>query len=380
MVSTLLRSKMNWSKKLYISILMIGFIYGALTSLLYVLEEPTTFEETFLREGVASFPSLTFCFRQYEMDNFTTFSDVKLRLKQLEDVHNIQCTLEAWGKGIQRGFFDLRNETILMQKFNSTLEKTWMYFAMIQSEYLKPLIPCFTINVPTLQHQLQESFKIRIYMYQTSTKGYYFTKDEKKQWRHNYELDMSSESLEILRPQEGKFEYLLETHTVSVKRSKYDCYLDNSMYFTDCIEEFYAQQLNCSLPWTSTYGRKCSTALELKKYRMISDSITSPKMTDQIKGCFKPNCKKTSWTKNSFDENWDSSEHNRTELVIDLPYSAKVMVKQEIKLAGVSTFIADCGSYLGLFLGASLLSLTDLIVSYIITFKRAFLQRKNNLV
>ena len=369
---------MNWSKKLYITTLLLGFIYGALKSLLYVLDEPTTFEETFLESGAASFPSLTFCFRQYEADNFTTFSDVMLRLKQLEDDHNVQCTLEVWGKGIERQFFDLRNETVLGQKF-----KVWNYFAMMQSEYLKPLIPCFTVNVPTLKHQLQESFKVRIYMFQTSPKGYYFTKDEKKQLRHNYEIDWNSESFEILRPQGGKFEYLLETQIVSVKRSKYDCYEDNSMYFTDCIDEFYAQQLNCSLPWTSTYGiSKCESAMELKKFRDISDSITSQTMIEQIKakGCLKPNCKKTTWTKNTFDENWDSSNYNRTELIIDLPYSAKVIVKQEIKLADVSTFIADCGSYLGLFLGGSVLSLTDLIVAYIIRFKRTFLQRNNNLV
>ena len=156
------------------------------------------------------------------------------------------------------------------------------------------------------------------------------------------------------------------------------------MYFTDCIDEFYAQQLNCSLPWTSTYyGRsKCESAVELRKFREISDSITSQTMIKQIKakGCLKPNCKKTTWTKNTFDENWDSSNYNRTELIIDLPYSAKVIVKQEIKLADVSTFIADCGSYLGLFLGGSVLSLTDLIVAYIIRIKRTFIQRNNNLV
>ena len=107
---------------------MMGFIYGALTSLFYVLEEPTTFEETFLKDGAASFPSLTFCFRQYEMDNFNTFSDVMLRLKQLEDVHNIQCTLEVWGKGIERHFFDLRNETIL---FISTRIKKIYFFPFL---------------------------------------------------------------------------------------------------------------------------------------------------------------------------------------------------------------------------------------------------------
>ena len=58
--------------------------------------------------------------------------------------------------------------------------------------------------------------------------------------------------------------------------------------------------------------------------------------------------------------------------MIDLPYSAKVYVKQEIKLADMSNFIADCGPYLGLFFGASLLSLTDLIVSHLLRIQRAY--------
>ena len=86
----------------------------------------------------------------------------------------------------------------------------------------------------------------------------------------------------------------------------------------ECIQEFYAEQLQCSLPWTIIIGRKCETAEELQKYRILSDSITSQTMTDQIraKGCFKQNCKKTTWTKNSFDEKWPRS--NRTKLPIGL--------------------------------------------------------------
>ena len=367
---------MNCYKKLYISTLFIAFSYGALRSLLYVLDEPTTFDESVLEDGAATFPSLTICFREYELDNFTTFIDVVQRIEQLQNVQNIQCSLEIWGKGIQRQFFDLKNESILVEKFNTTTNNVWLYFAMVQSEWLKPIVPCFTVTLPTLKHRLQESFRVRIYIYQKSALGYYFTKHESKQLRHDYEIEWNSDSFEILRPNEGKLEYLVEARTLSVKRLKYDCYEDNSMYFTDCIHEFYAEHLQCRLPWTTISGRKCETAEELQKYRILSDSITSQTMTNKIraKGCFKPNCKKTTWTKNSFDEKWPRSNRttNWTELMIDLPYSAKVYVKQEIKLADMSTFIADCGSYLGLFLGASLLSLTDLIVSHLLRIQRAY--------
>ena len=44
-----------------------------------------------------------------------------------------------------------------------------------------------------------------------------------------------------------------------------------------------------------------------------------------------------------------------------IPATAKVIQRKEIRLADYGTFIADMGSYLGLYLGASILSLTDMV-------------------
>ena len=85
------------------------------------------------------------------------------------------------------------------------------------------------------------------------------------------------------------------------------------------------------------------------------------------KGCFRPNCKQTTWTKNQFTNYWDNEGSAFVAFII--PSSAKVIQRKEIRLADFSTFIADCGSYLGLFLGASVLSLIDIVIAYI---KRTF--------
>ena len=65
---------MNRSKKLYVSCLLVAFLYSITTSYLFILEEPTSFEETVAFD--ASFPSLTICKRQWWADNFITFSDL----------------------------------------------------------------------------------------------------------------------------------------------------------------------------------------------------------------------------------------------------------------------------------------------------------------
>ena len=53
-----------------------------------------------------------------------------------------------------------------------------------------------------------------------------------------------------------------------------------------------------------------------------------------------------------------------TLLWFGLPSNTYTIRRQEILLADFSTFVADCGSYLGLFLGASVLSITDILGSF----------------
>ena len=139
------------------------------------------------------------------------------------------------------------------------------------------------------------------------------------------------------------------------------------MYITDCINEFYAEQLKCNLPWATKMDpdlKKCESEDELKQFRKLSMDITFPNLTEKIKdmGCFKPNCLQTTWTKNSNEAKWVME--NETELFVTITSKTKVIRRQEIRLADFSTFLADCGGYLGLFLGASLLSITDAIIAY----------------
>ena len=251
------------------------------------------------------------------------------------------------------------------------MNEIWDFSAMIQPHYDRPIVPCITINLPKLNHpwtKRQGHINARFRIYQSSQKGYYFTKHEYKQSRHNFDMEVSS-SLEMLFKQISHSERMLQRQTKSIKKAKYDCYEENSMYFTECIDEFYAEQLQCYLPWTKPNQdwkiKSCQTAEDLDKYRNLADSITSPNMTSKIKekGCFKPNCMKTTWVKDGYHD--QSKKSVQSQVYIAIPYTAKVIQRQEILLADFSTFLVDFGSYLGLFLGASALSLTDIAISQI---------------
>ena len=198
-----------------------------------------------------------------------------------------------------------------------------------------------------------------------ASQGYLVIKHEKLQLPNNYALDFNN--VELLANEAGYVQFMKETQTTSVKRSKYDCYEDDSMYITDCINEFYAKQLKCNLPWATKMDpdlKQCESKDELEQFRKLSVDITFSNNTEKIKemGCFKLNCLQTTWTKNSNEEKY--AMKNVTKLRIIMTAMSKVIRRQEIRLADFSTFLADCGGYLGLFLGASLLSITDAIIAY----------------
>ena len=230
-----------------------------------------------------------------------------------------------------------------------------------------PITPCFTLNIPLLDAPTQ-GYQYVGFEVKNDSRRLYYVKHEYKQSQHNFEIDRST-SFQILYPKRGTEEYLIQTETTSLKTSQYDCIEDNSMLRKDCIDEFITNELQCNLPWILTQDqiglRECQTEEDLKSYRNLSFEITSPILKQKLvnKGCFRPNCKQTTWTKNQFTNYWDNEGSAFVAFII--PSSAKVIQRKEIRLADFSTFIADCGSYLGLFLGASVLSLIDIVIAYI---------------
>ena len=75
---------MNTFKKLYISCLLVALLYSIITSYLFILEEPTSFEETVGYD--ASFPSFTICRRQFWPDNLITFLDL---MEEIRGFHRL---------------------------------------------------------------------------------------------------------------------------------------------------------------------------------------------------------------------------------------------------------------------------------------------------
>ena len=86
------------------------------------------------------------------------------------------------------------------------------------------------------------------------------------------------------------------------------------------------------------------------------------------KGCLKPNCKQSTWNNFPHSEMWNIGKPGH-KLCVVMSSMAKQIKRQEIRLCDFGTFLADVGSYLGLFLGASVLSISDNIIANLLSFK-----------
>ena len=171
-------------------------------------------------------------------------------------------------------------------------------------------------------------------------------------------------------PNQMRAEFLVQTETLSLKKKRYDCFEDNSMNFKDCMDDFIGEQLNCSLPWainTKVAYAVCKSKDDLDAFRNLSLNMDTEEIKAKIemKGCFKPNCKKTTWVKNQYSAKTgiEGSNSEYLRYYINIPSTMKILQKREVKIADFGTFVADFGGYLGLFLGASVLSLTDTIIA-----------------
>ena len=156
--------------------------------------------------------------------------------------------------------------------------------------------------------------------------------------------------------------------TEALKQKSFDCHEDNSMRKSECIDEYIIRQLNCSLPWSKVLSNleKCHGDEDLLNFRRLHSQITSEKSRLDLdkKGCFKPNCLQTKW-KDSY-VSWYKPDPNCTTIMIGVKHDTGTIRRKEILLADFSTFVVDCGSYLGLFLGASILSVSDIVLAYIL--------------
>ena len=191
--------------------------------------------------------------------------------------------------------------------------------------------------------------------------NYYFIEiHESGQSQYNYDVDLS------------KIEYLdKDSHVVytmsgqqdvvkRLKKSNFICHEDNSNQQPDCLNNYYASKLNCTLPWAHTDNQKhtgvCDGRDKFEEFRNLSMSIGEIEATNDLKsmGCLISNCLQNSWTIETSKKLKNPT--NSTYPYFTFSHKTKVLLRNEIELYTISSFFAEIGGYLGLFLGESMVS------------------------
>ena len=332
--------------------------------------EPTTFEETIIVNH-ATLPSITFCVDTWE-NNFTTFQDIMDAIDLEKDTINTWSSV--WGKNIENEYVDLKNASLVKQKFNSTLEDIWRYGATLYLE--SNFLICSSLNLDFIKLPSLGRIGVEVKTCLDRNFGLRYERHEAGQSLYNYQFDLNN-GYQYYRQGINQFNLVVPIETKTLKQRTHDCFEDNSMKKTKCIDEYITEQLNCSLPWNkphSNYG-VCRGGENLMNFRAVHSKMNSKQGQLDLgeKGCLRPNCLQTRW-KDTYTD-WEKADPNCTKIRILLLSDSFTIQRKEILLADFSTFVVDCGSYLGLFLGASILSLTDSALAYILKAGATFFRK-----
>ncbi len=158
---------------------------------------------------------------------------------------------------------------------------------------------------------------------------------------------------------------------VQMNRPSHECRYGNHIQMMDCIDEFIENELKCSLPWTkerNAFENDCSS---IKDFLKIKEEINTKPLGQTARrlqdfGCLVPDCHLVKWQmvkEELATAGKDELEDGHIWIQLWIPARETVKVYTEEDSYGFPSFVADFGGYMGLFLGASLGTLYDLVAN-----------------
>ena len=330
------------------------------------IKSDSTFEES-IEYNQGTLPSITFCPIEPNKLHFQTLEDIVKALDGLKS--KIVASIFFFdGRAV-----NLKNSTATNLYLNLSQDDLWNFGVTVRENSPYPFDPCATLNLGFIDKpNKQGDIKVSLIVF-TNT-PVMVEQHEPGQSSYHYRFDWL-EGMESKEKKYGYQEYFISTVTTSLKKQGYECDEKNQMKKTECIDEFLTKQLNCSLPWMKKVNSlNCTGNLtilrELYYDLRHNQSNISPQVMEDLRKCLIPNCITTKWRKTHAakwilkDKNGEDRKPERVSIHWILPSNAYTIKRREIFLANDSTFFADIGSYLGLFLGASILSLTDIMLTF----------------
>ena len=139
---------------------------------------------------------------------------------------------------------------------------------------------------------------------------------------------------------------------------------------TKCYNEFYMMKLNCSFPWiksTQLPFKTCGSNHKVNDLvNLVNEvNIGTPNLMKELDdfGCNEQNCVKTNWRIASWQKIHLQNRTGITYFKLTFPSAKKVSVTEESLAYTQLDLLADIGGYAGIFIGASMITIYDMILA-----------------
>ena len=165
---------------------------------------------------------------------------------------------------------------------------------------------------------------------------------------------------------------MLTAEAIDLVSTKYEpCLPPPGINKTQCMYNYLEHKLGCKLPWSSrgadnsSRSRLCDQPKDLKKFVNMYANFND---TDVEKfGCLEENCRQVRWDRIwTEDDIAPPDKFGNPTAKLQLGFQGNIpttFVKHSFSYT-FANFAADFGGYVGLLLGASILSLFDVIWEY----------------
>ncbi len=175
--------------------------------------------------------------------------------------------------------------------------------------------------------------------------------------------------------------------SIRINTRNHPCNVTNTHSVTQSVNDFISEKIGCHLPWSKNrqrnqikdchrnilrfyfiseyFTRLCDTVMDKNNFVDTMNNLNTSHLWDF--GCFDYNCETVQWdiAKTSLSTENEEDEENVSRLSFMFQKSTPITVLKSSMAYGFSNFVADFGGYLGLLLGASLLSIYDTSIAFI---------------
>ncbi|TRY76680.1 hypothetical protein TCAL_16979 [Tigriopus californicus] len=192
--------------------------------------------------------------------------------------------------------------------------------------------------------------------------------------QHFREEDYSEIWTSYVTPSELSVEYELAVkRRIAMNADPVPCH-DNKPYplFHDCLDDYLERATGCALPWrtgSNTGLATCQSSIQFQKYWVevqelieVGESVLYSKT-----GCY-TKCQRHYYKATKHEASKVDDEHEEGEYHVHMSLSYKepeIVVETENLAYDLNDLIGDIGGYLGLLLGASVLTIWDICSKFL---------------